>query len=117
MTMLDLPLGRRCRMCPECGPWGECRDPAIKSGRCGDWIWYLRGSKQWRRRATRVKDPRTRLQQLWRGRLAAASSKYSNSLPKAQVDACIAAGAKLQSRPRAAQSGPLTGQQWWVRQE
>lgn len=39
------------------------------------------------------------------------------SLTDEQQDACIAAGAKVQSRPRLGQSGPLTGQQYWVRRD
>jgi hypothetical protein len=34
-----------------------------------------------------------------------------------QQDACIAAGAKVRSRPRLGQSGPLTGQQYWMRKD
>ena len=109
--------GGRCRRCPFCAPTGECLDPAIKSGRCGDWVWYLRGSKQCRRGWTRPRDPRAPGQLYWRARLSAASRKYSQSLTDKQHEACIAAGAKLHSRPRLAQSGPLTGQQYWVRKE
>ena len=48
------------------------------------------------------------------GPSSAASRKYSEALTDEQEDACISAGAKRRSRPRLAQSGPLTGQQWWV---
>ena len=109
--------GGRCRRCPFCAPSGECLDPAIKSGRCGDWVWYVRGSKQCRRGWTRPRDPRAPGQLYWRARLSAASRKYSQSLTDEQHEACIAAGAKLHSRPRLAQSGALTGQQYWVRKE
>jgi len=111
-----LPDGR-CRRCPFCAPSGQCLDPAIKSGRCGDWVWYMRGNKQCRRRWTKPRDPRTPQQLHWRARLGAASQRYSQSLTDEQQDACIAAGAKLRSRPRLGQWGWLTGQQYWVRRE
>ena len=52
-----------------------------------------------------------------RARLSAASGKYSYSLTEKQRDASIAAGAKLRSRPRLGQSGPLTGQQYSIRRQ
>jgi hypothetical protein len=58
--------------------------------------------------------PRTARQQCWRDRFGDASRKYSLLLTDEQ-DACIAKGAKLRSRPRLGQSGPLTGQQYLVR--
>ena len=77
----------------------------------------MRGSKQCRRRYARPKDPRTLAQMRCRGRLSAASSLYSQALTAEQQDACIAAGAKVQSRRRMNQSGPLTGQQYWIHEE
>jgi hypothetical protein len=106
-----------CRQCPFRGPWGECRNAPLKSGRCGDWVWYMRGSKQCRRLWGKPKDPRTRRQRCWRALLGGASKKYSQALTDEQRDACIAAGAKQQSRPRVGQWGWLTGQQYWVRTE
>ena len=117
MTMQNAPPGRRCRMCPFCGPWGECFDTTIRSGRCGDWVWSLRGGRQIRRLWVRPRDPKTPRQRYWRALLGAASRKYSNGLTAEAVDGCIAAGAKLRSRPRLGQSGWLTGQLYWVRQE
>ena len=38
-------------------------------------------------------------------------------LAEEEQNACIAVGAKLRSRPRLNQSGPLTGQQYWVRKD
>ena len=105
-----------CSPCTWCGPSGECLQPVIKSGRCGDWVWYIRGSKQCRRRWAKPKDPKTPAQLRCRARLAAASKDYSKALTDEQQRACIAAGAKLRTRPRLAQSGPLTGQLHWVRQ-
>jgi hypothetical protein len=108
---------RRCPRCPFYAPSGKCRDTTLRSGRCGDWIWYVRNGKQFRRLWSRPCDPRTSLQLHWRARLGAASKRYSQGLTDGQRDACIAAGARLQSRPRLFQSGSLTGQQYWVRQE
>ena len=108
---------RVCRRCPFCAPSGQCLDPALKSGRCGDWIWFVRYGKQIRRPYVRPHDPRTPAQLRSRARLSAASRKYSYSLTEKQRDACIAAGAKLRSRPRLGQSGPLTGQQYSIRRQ
>jgi hypothetical protein len=108
---------RRCRDCPFWVPPARCLDPAIKSGWCGDWVWYTRGRKQCRRRYARPKNPQTLAQMRSRGRFGAASRNYSQWLTDEQHDACIAAGVKVRSRPRLAQSGPLTGQQYWVRKD
>ncbi len=86
----------------------------LKSGRCGDWVWYMRGGKQCRRRWAKPRDPKTPAQLRCRERLAAASKEYNEALTAEQQDACIAAGAKQQSRPRLGDSGTLTGQQNWV---
>ena len=61
----------RCSLCKWCSPAGECRGPAIKSGRCGDWVWYVRGSKQCRQRWAKPKDPKTPAHLRCRARLAA----------------------------------------------
>ena len=50
-------------------------------------------------------------------KLPPASRSYSRSLTQAQREACIAAGAKVRSRKRLGQCGPLTGQQYWVKGE
>ncbi len=107
---------RSCHRCRLRGPSGECRDTSLKSGRCGDWVWYLlRGSKQCRRRWVKPKDPRTPKQRACRARLRAASKAYSEFLTDAEQDACIAAGAKVQTRVRAGSSGPMTGHQHFVK--
>ena len=108
---------RRCRRCPFCAPSGRCRERTIKSGRCGDWIWFMRYGKQIRRRYVRPHDPCTPAQIRSRDRLSAASRKYSYSLTEKQQDARIAAGARLRSRPRLVQSGPLTGQQYSIHRQ
>jgi hypothetical protein len=108
---------RSCRYCGLRGPHGECRDKALKSGRCGDWVWYMIGSKQYRRRHARPEDPRTLAQLLNRGRLTAASKLYSQALTDQQRDAVIAAGAKKRCRSRMGDSGVMTGHQHWVHKE
>jgi hypothetical protein len=107
----------QCCRCPLRGPRGRCLNPTLRSGRCGDWIWYLRGGKQCRRRYARPRDPGTLAQLLCRARLSTSSRRYSRSLTEEERAASIAAGAKLRSRTRLAQSGPLTGQQYWVRKD
>jgi hypothetical protein len=109
--------GGWCSRCPKCGPAGECIESAIKSGRCGDWVWYVRGGHQWRRRWVKGFDPKTPKQVYWRARLAAASQAYNEALTDEQLAACIAAGAKKRCRPRLGPSGTETGQQYWVGKE
>jgi hypothetical protein len=109
--------GGWCSRCPLCGAAGECFDPAVKSGRCGDWVWYVWNGHQRRRRWLKPFDPKTAKQLAWRAHLAAASKAYSEALTKEQQDACIAAGAKRRTRPRLGQSGQETGQQYWVGKE
>ena len=107
-----------CRECPFRAPSGECLDQTIRSGRCGSWVFYvLPGGAQGRCLWVKPRDPRTPKQHYWRARLGAASRNYSASLTDERQDACIAAGAKLRSRPRLGQWGWLTGQQYWVGQE
>jgi hypothetical protein len=106
-----------CRRCPYRGPWGQCFDLRRKSGRCGDWVWYLRDGKQRRRLYAKPRDPRTPAQRYWRAKFGAASSKYSHSLTQEERRACILAGSKLRSRPRLAQSGPLKGQHYSIRRD
>ena len=113
----SLPRNRSCLRCPLRTPSGKCLSPGLKSGRCGDWVWYMRGSKQCRHLYVKPKDPRTPRQRLWRARFAAASKKYSHFMTDDQREACIAAGAKLHSRPRLGQSGPLTGPQYSIRMD
>jgi hypothetical protein len=109
--------GGWCSRCPLCGLSGECFDPAVKSGRCGDWVWYVRNDHQWRRRWLKGFDPKTAKQLAWRAHLAAASKAYNELLTDEQRKACIAAGAKRRTRPRLGRSGWQTGQQYWVGEE
>ena len=104
-----------CRDCPFRGSFGECLDPTLRSGRCGDWVFQvLPGNKQVRHLYVKPRDPRTARQRSCRERLGAASRAYSTSLTPEQQRACIAAGARRRSRTRLGQSGWLTGQQYWV---
>lgn len=108
--------GGWCSHCPLCGPAGECFDPALKSGRCGDWVWYVSRGHQWRRRWLKPYDPKTAQQLDWRAHLAAASKAYNEVLTEAQRAACITAGGQRWTRTRLGQSGAQTGQQYWVGQ-
>ena len=107
----------RCRRCPYYGPWGQCLDLRRKSGRCGDWVWYMRGAKQWRHLYVKPRDPHTPAQRYFRAKFGAASRKYSQSMTQEERRACIAAGSKLRSRPRLGQSGPLNGQHYSIRRD
>jgi hypothetical protein len=115
---LRAPTARRrprCRDCPCCDASGHCRDTRLRSGRCGDWVFYVvHGATQCRRLWVKPRDPRTPKQRYWRSRLAAASQSYGALLTDEQQNACIAAGAKRRTRSRLVQSGWLTGQQYWV---
>ena len=110
--------GGWCSRCAWCGPAGECLDGiAFKSGRCGNWVWYVRNGHQWRRRWVKGFDPKTARQRAWRARLAATSQAYDEVLTEEQRKACIAEGAKRRTRPRLGQSGRQAGQQYWVGKE
>jgi hypothetical protein len=91
-------------------------DGKPKSGRCGEYVYYLRKGRQCWRRYVVPKDPRTPPQQRSRAAFGAASKTWSQSkrLTEKQRDAWYADGAKKQSRPRLGQSGPLTGQQNYI---
>ena len=86
----------------------------MKNGRCGDWVWYVQGGHQWRRRWFKPFNPKTPKQVYWRARFAAASKAYSDELTDEQQDACIAEGAKRPCRPRLGASGMQTGHQYLV---
>jgi hypothetical protein len=76
----------------------------------------MRGRKQCRRRYVVPRDPRTVGQLRARATFAAASKAWSHDpqLTEEQRHAWRVKAAKIQSRPRLAQSGPLTGQQLFV---
>ncbi len=97
-------------------PFVACGGPALLSGRDGDYVLYVRKGKQFRRRYVLPKDPRTPKQLRCRAALGGASKHWSHSpeLTEAQREACRTVAAGVQSRPRLGQSGPLTGQQYYV---
>jgi hypothetical protein len=84
---LKTPNTRGCRRCPFRAPSRRCLDPAIKSGRCDDWVWYLWRNQQRRHVYFKPADPRTSKQRRWRARFGAVSRKYSKSLTDEQQDA------------------------------
>ena len=87
-----------------------------KSGRFAGWIYYVRHGKQVRRPYRRPRDPRTPAQVRNRAAFGAAVKAWSEGRGMTQDDqrAWIAAAGKVRSRPRLAQSGPLTGQQYFI---
>jgi hypothetical protein len=87
------------------------------SGRDGDYVYYMRGKKQCRRRYFVPRDPRTPTQLRYRAALGAASKKWSHSgeLTEELRQACRLAGAKVRSRRRLGLSGRLTGQLYYVK--
>jgi hypothetical protein len=91
-------------------------DGRPKSGRCGGYVYYMRKGRQRWRRYVVPKDPRTPQQQRSRTVFGAASKAWSQNTPltEEQRDAWHTQGAKVRSRPRLAQSGPLTAQQYFV---
>ena len=90
---------------------------APKSGRLGKWVYYMRNGKQCRRRYVKPRDTRTPEQLRLRAAFGATSKAYSQVLTEEQRQECRAAGAKVRSRPRLAQSGPLSGQQYSIRRK
>jgi hypothetical protein len=97
------------------------QDPMIMpdvpwSGRWGDRVYYMRGGKQCWRRYVVPKDPRTPAQLRQRAALTVASKAWGVSQVLTEDDRgeWRAEGAKVQSRVRLCQSGPLTGHQHFV---
>ena len=76
--------------------------PVRFSGRSGEWVYYVRGNKQCRRRYVVPKDPRTPAQMRVRAAFGAASRYWSHTLEltEAQRDAWEAVANKRHSRPR-----------------
>ena len=89
-------------------------DPALKSGRCGAFDYFVRNGRQSYRRHATPRDPRTPAQQLARATFGAASKGWSQALTELDRAAWRAGAAKILSRPRLSLSGPLTGQQYYV---
>ena len=74
----------------------------LKSGRSGDWVYYVRDGKQCRRRYVVPKDPRTAKQLERRTAFGAVSHAYSHGPEVTQQDRrrLQAAGSQVRSRPR-----------------
>lgn len=86
------------------------------SGRFGAFVYYWAYGRQCWHRLVLPKDPRSPAQQRSRAAFRAATKAWSKNVPltDAQRNAWGAEAAKLKSRPRLAQSGPLTAQQSFV---
>jgi hypothetical protein len=81
-----------------------------RSGRDGDFVYYMRGKKLCRRRYFIPTNVRTPGRRLARGAFGAVAKAWSRVLTEPQRQAWNAAAAKVRSRPRLWQSGWLTGQ-------
>ena len=92
---------------------------APKSGRWGDWVYYMRGKTQCCRRYVVPRDARTPAQLRCRAALSAASKAWSESrrLTEEQRQACRSAGAKMKTQRRLGQRGTQTGQLYFVGRE
>ena len=86
------------------------------SGRCGGYVYYWAYGRLCWRVYVIPKDPRTTAQQRSRAAFGAASRAWSASQPLTheQRDAWHAEAAKIKTRPRLAQSGLRTVQQYFV---
>jgi hypothetical protein len=91
-------------------------DGRLKSGKSGGYVYYIFHGRQCWRRDVRPRDPRTPPQLSARLRLTIASRAWSESrrLTEQSRQGWRAAAARVQSRPRLYQQGPLTGQQLFV---
>ena len=98
--------------------WPPGYPTTLFSGRFGDWVYWVSNGKQHRRRYVRPKDRKTPGQLRTRAIFGAASKYWSNSpdITEQDRDAWEAAANQIQSHPRLDQSGPLTGQQYFVGQ-
>src|ERR1035437_7218996 len=81
-----------------------------KSGRCGKFVFYMRGRRLYRRLYVVPRNVRTAARRRTRGAFGAISKAWSQVLMEEQRRAWIVAGAKVESHPRLWQSGPLTGE-------
>jgi len=99
-------------------------DSILKSGKARVWVngrwrtyvYYVVRGKQRHRLWVKPRDPRTPGQLWWRARLGAFSKAWSQSpeLTEKRRAGWRREGAKVRSRPRLMQSGPLTGSQRFV---
>ncbi len=91
-------------------------ETALLSGRFGDWVYFVRNGKQFRRRYVVPANRRTPGQLRTRATFGAAAKYWSHSdqLTDPAREAWETTANQVQSRPRLEQSGPLTGQQYFV---
>ena len=85
-----------------------------KSGRSGDVVFFMIRNRQRERAYVIPKSVRNTATRRTRGAFGALSKAYSTLLSEEQQAAWNAAAAKVLSRPRLGQCGPLTGQEHFV---
>jgi hypothetical protein len=81
----------------------------LKSGRNGDFVFYMRGGKLCRRRYVVPTNVRTAARRRMRRSFGAIAKAWSNWLTEEQRQAWMASAAKVQSHPRLSQWGWLFG--------
>ena len=81
-----------------------------KSGRNGDFVFYMRRKSLCRRRYVVPRNVRTAAQRRTRGAFGAIAKAWRERLTEEQRRAWVASAARVKSRPRLWQSGPLFGE-------
>src|ERR1035437_9463637 len=81
-----------------------------KSGRCGDYVFYMRRRRLFRRRYVVPRNVRTAARRRTRRDFGAIARAWGGQLTEEQRRAWMASGAKVKSHPRLWQAGPLTGE-------
>lgn len=81
-----------------------------KSGRCGDYVFYMRRRKLFRRRYVVPRNARTAARRHTRRSFGAIARAWGGKLTEQQRRAWMASGTKVKSHPRLWESGPLTGE-------
>jgi hypothetical protein len=81
-----------------------------KSGRSGDWVYYLRGKKLCRRRHVVPKNGRTPARRRAQGPFGTIAKAWIKVLTEEQRVAWNTAGAKVMSHPRLGWCDPLSGE-------
>ncbi len=81
-----------------------------KSGRSGDFVFYMRRKTLCRRRYVVPTNVRTAARRRTRGAFGAIAKAWRERLTEEQRQAWVASAARVKSRPRLWQSGPLFGE-------
>ena len=81
-----------------------------KSGRSGDFVFYMRRKMLCRRRYVVPTNVRTAARRRTRGAFGAIAKAWRERLTEEQRQAWVASAARVKSRPRLWQSGPLFGE-------